>query len=428
MNIKAKNNIPKLRFSEFGGEWAEKPFDKFYEFKSTNSYSRDQLNYESGEVYNIHYGDIHTKFKSRFDIQSENVPFINKTINLDRITEDKFCKEGDLVIADASEDYDDIGKTIELINLNGNRVLAGLHTLLAKRINDDICIGFSTYLMVNEKVRKQIKLIAQGTKVLGISAIRVNKIKLKVPKLEEQQKIASFLSSVDERLSQLGKKKKLLEQYKKGMMQKLFTQQISFKDGNGNDYQDWEEKRLEDILFEHKTTNHTNNISEVFSVSKHKGVINQIEHLGRSYAADSISHYKVANPFDVIYTKSPTSEFPFGIIKQNLTERSGVVSPLYAVFRPLNQHVGYILHTHFLSWVNTYNYLNPLVQKGAKNTMSIRNDDFLNGAKINFPNSTEEQTKIANFLASLDNKINLVTAELIQAQTFKKGLLQQMFI
>jgi type I restriction enzyme, S subunit len=145
MNIKAKNNIPKLRFSEFGGEWAEKPFDKFYEFKSTNSYSRDQLNYESGEVYNIHYGDIHTKFKSRFDIQSENVPFINKTINLDRITEDKFCKEGDLVIADASEDYDDIGKTIELINLNGNRVLAGLHTLLAKRINDDICIGFSTY-------------------------------------------------------------------------------------------------------------------------------------------------------------------------------------------------------------------------------------------------------------------------------------------
>jgi type I restriction enzyme, S subunit len=212
------------------------------------------------------------------------------------------------------------------------------------------------------------------------------------------------------------------------MMQKLFTQQISFKDGNGNDYQDWEEKRLEDILFEHKTTNHTNNISEVFSVSKHKGVINQIEHLGRSYAADSISHYKVANPFDVIYTKSPTSEFPFGIIKQNLTERSGVVSPLYAVFRPLNQHVGYILHTHFLSWVNTYNYLNPLVQKGAKNTMSIRNDDFLNGAKINFPNSTEEQTKIANFLASLDNKINLVTAELIQAQTFKKGLLQQMFI
>jgi len=220
----------------------------------------------------------------------------------------------------------------------------------------------------------------------------------------------------------------LLKQYKKGMMQKLFSQALRFKDDQGNDFPDWEEKRLGDVLFEHKKTNKDGVVVEVFSVAKHKGVINQIEHLGRSHAAASISHYKVAFPFDVIYTKSPTSEFPFGIIKQNLTGRSGVVSPLYAVLKPANKYIGFILHNYFSSWVNTYNYLNPLVQKGAKNTMSIRNDDFLNGVGIDLPTSVEEQQRIANYLSVIDQKIDLVSIEIEHAKTFKTGFLQQMFI
>lgn len=101
-------------------------------FKVTNSYSRDNLNYESGIVKNIHYGDIHTKFQTLFDLEKENVPYINKDISLNRISEDFYCEEGDVIFADASEDLNDVGKSIEIINLNGEKLLSGLHTLLAR--------------------------------------------------------------------------------------------------------------------------------------------------------------------------------------------------------------------------------------------------------------------------------------------------------
>ena len=117
----------------------------------------------------------------------------------------------------------------------------------------------------------------------------------------------------------------------------------------------------------------------------HIWVINQIEHLGRSFSAKEISHYKLIFPGDLVYTKSPSADFPFGIIKQNRTGRIGVVSPLYCVFKPKTYSLGYILHEYFSSEINVYNYLNPLVQKGAKNTMNINNGVFFNGAGIILP-------------------------------------------
>src|SRR5690606_33190662 len=137
----------------------------------------------------------------------------------------------------------------------------------------------------------------------------------------------------------------------------IFSQKIRFKDENGENYPDWEEKKLGAVLTEHGHKNTQGEVNEVFSVSKEKGVLNQIEHLGRSYAAESTLHYKIANHGDIIYTKSPTSDFPFGIIKQNLTKRTGIVSPLYGVFRPNSFALGVIIHNYFTSWVNTYNYL-----------------------------------------------------------------------
>jgi len=122
------SNIPKLRFKEFSGVWEEKKYGDIYSFYSTNSLSRDKLNYESGKVYNIHYGDVHTKFNTMFHISNEDIPFINNNIDLSKIKKESYCLNGDLVIADASEDYNDIGKTIEIINLNNKLIVSGLHT------------------------------------------------------------------------------------------------------------------------------------------------------------------------------------------------------------------------------------------------------------------------------------------------------------
>ena len=217
-----------LRFKDKNGnpfpDWEEKPLGSLYEFKSTNSFSRDQLNYDSGEVYNIHYGDIHTKFKTSFCLTHEYIPFINSDVNLDRIFEDKYCIEGDLVIADASEDYDDIGKAIELTDLNGQKVLAGLHTLLARLLDENIYVGFGAYLMASDSVRKQIKLIAQGTKVLGISAGRMSKIKLLIPSSKkEQRKIANFLSCLDNKIDLITTELEHAQDFKKGLLQQMFV-------------------------------------------------------------------------------------------------------------------------------------------------------------------------------------------------------------
>ncbi|MEA2092277.1 MAG: restriction endonuclease subunit S, partial [Campylobacterota bacterium] len=240
-------NVPQLRFSEFSGEWEEKKYGDIYSFYTTNSFSRDNLNYESGEVKNIHYGDIHTKFSTMFRLEDEYVPFANSELNLSKIKEDSYCQDGDLVIADASEDYADIGKTIELIDLNNEKVLAGLHTFLARPNKYDMALGYTGYLLQSWKVRWQVMRESQGTKVLSLSTKRLSNVILTIPQKQEQEKIASFLSSVDTKIEQLTSKAKLLQEYKKGVMQKIFSQEIRFRDDDGSEYPGWVEKKLGDL-------------------------------------------------------------------------------------------------------------------------------------------------------------------------------------
>ncbi|HCA59786.1 MAG TPA: hypothetical protein DEP46_17600, partial [Blastocatellia bacterium] len=150
-------------------------------------------------------------------------------------------------MADASEDYSDIGKSIEIINLDNKWTVAGLHTILLRPKMDSFVTGFLAPLFQSWKVRLQIMTYAQGTKVLGIPKNWLSRIELDYPKEIEQQKIAGFFSAVDERIAQLEKKKELLLKYKKGVMQQIFSQKIRFKAPSGNSFSDWEEKRLRDV-------------------------------------------------------------------------------------------------------------------------------------------------------------------------------------
>ena len=162
------------------------------------------------------------------------------------------------------------------------------------------------------------------------------------------------------------------------------------------------------------------------SVSVTKGVINQVEYLGRSFAASDTSKYNLAKPGDIIYTKSPTGAFPYGIVKQNKNPYNVIVSPLYAVYTPVNQYVGYILDSYFESSVNTNNYLSSLIQKGAKNTIQISNDTFVSKSMC-LPSDPAEQQKIAECLEALDSLIVAESKELESLKAHKKGLMQQLF-
>ena len=189
----------------------------------------------------------------------------------------------------------------------------------------------------------------------------------------------------------------------------------------------WKVFTLSELLEEHKTRNLNSDFDEVFSVAKQKGVVNQIEHLGRSYASDNISNYKVVFPNDIVYTKSPTANFPFGIIKLNRTNRTGVVSVLYAVFKPKSEVIGSLLELYFSSPINTFNCLVPIVNRGAKNTMNIGNLDFSNGIKICLPENPEEQLKISKYITETDNLINLLSNKIDSLVEYKKGVVQQIF-
>ena len=172
------------------------------------------------------------------------------------------------------------------------------------------------------------------------------------------------------------------------MSKKDKTSQLRFPNFTGV----WEMKPLSAFLFEHKTK--SDGMCEVHSVSVAKGVVNQVEYLGRSFAAADTSKYNLVKPNDIIYTKSPTGAFPYGIVKQNKNPYNVIVSPLYAVYTPINKYVGYILDSYFESPVATNNYLASLVQKGAKNTIQISNETFISKS-VCLPSEPKEQKKIA---------------------------------
>ena len=189
---------------------------------------------------------------------------------------------------------------------------------------------------------------------------------------------------------------------------------------------EWQVKKLNELLFEPKKRNRDLKLgpADVLSVSGEHGCVNQIEFMGRSYAGVSVKDYHVVEHGDIVYTKSPLKKNPFGIIKENKGKR-GIVSTLYAVYRPFADCSGPYLDHFFSGDYNLNAYLQPLVKKGAKNDMKVNNADVLKG-DICIPKFAEQQ-KIAECLSSLDEVIAAQARELEALKTHKKGLMQQLF-
>ena len=187
---------------------------------------------------------------------------------------------------------------------------------------------------------------------------------------------------------------------------------------------EWPIQPLSKFLHEHKTK--SDGKCRVHSVSVSKGVVDQIEYLGRSFAASDTSKYNLAKPNDIIYTKSPTGSFPYGIVKMNKNPYNVIVSPLYGVYSPTNKYIGYIIDSFFESPERTNTYLSTLVQKGAKNTIQVTNNTFIS-KNVCFPTDEAEQQKIAECLSSVDHLIQEETDQLQALKDHKKGLIQQLF-
>ena len=189
---------------------------------------------------------------------------------------------------------------------------------------------------------------------------------------------------------------------------------------------EWEERRLSEYLTVSTEKNKENifDKTDVLSVSGDHGVVNQIEFQGRSFAGVSVSNYGVVHTGDVVYTKSPLRSNPYGIIKTN-KGNSGIVSTLYAVYRPKENAFADFIQTYFEQHSRMNNYMQPLVNKGAKNDMKVSSENALKGIVV-FP-KYEEQKKISAFLAYIEHFITLHQRKYNGIKELKKYMLQKMF-
>ena len=287
-------------------------------------------------------------------------------------------------------------------------------------VNDRVDIDYLISYFLTKRGTDILEAASPGgagrNKTLGQE--RILKSKIVLPPIGEQQKIATILTTQDKVIELKEKRLAEKQRQKKYLMQQLLTGKKRLPGFSG----EWKNIKLCEVLSERKEKNVEQNL-RICSVAVQKGVVDQVEHLGRSYAANDTSNYSVAHYGDIIYTKSPTGDFLYGIVKQNLLQETVAVSPLYGVFTPLTFGLGYFLHTYFQSAICARNYLLPIVQKGAKNTINITNDTFIS-SKLYLPLDVEEQKAIADTFIAADREIELLRQDIRQEKQKKKALMQ----
>jgi len=405
-------SIPKLRFNEFNGSWTTKKIDEIAIVTSGGTPSRNVAKYWNGHIPWV------TTSLVNFNIISNAEEFITQE-GVDNSSAKLFPKNT-ILMAMYGQGITRGKVAILNIEATTNQACAAI------KLKDGLNTHFVFQNLMNRY--EEIRDLSNEGGQKNLSAGIIKDILISFPSKLEQTKIASFLSSVDEKIAQLTQKHELLSEYKQGMMQKLFSQQIRFKADDDSEFEEWQEKPLNYYLYTSKLKNKDLKYSkyEVLSVSGDLGVVNQIELLGRSYAGVSVAPYGVVEHGDIVYTKSPLKSNPYGIIKVN-KGKSGIVSTLYAIYKCRNNIIPNLVDYYFQNHMKLNHFLKPLVKKGAKNDMKVNNDHVLTGLVI-FPSSIEEQVKIVKFLSIIDQKIEIVAKQIEQAKQWKKGLSQQMFV
>ena len=407
--------VPKLRFASYSNEWESHKLGDILTFYSTNSFSREKLNYEIGNVKNIHYGDIHTKFPTILSISgNKDVPYINNDVDFSKYKNEQYLQEGDLIIADASEDYADIGKAIEVKDIHDEKVLAGLHTILARDEKNMTINGFKGYLFLTEDLKTNIKRIANGISVLGISKNNLSKLSVNIPTKNEQQKIVDFISAIDKKIELLEDKYIYYQDFKKYLMQQIFAQKLRFA---GFD-DEWKPYKIGDISKTYsggtpptsKREYYDGNIPFIKSGEINKEVTEQY------ITEDAInnSSAKRVQKGDLLLALYGATSGEVAISKIN-----GAINQ--AVLKIDNDMDNYFQYCYFLM------YKDQIVHKYLQGGQGNLSANIIKKLEFKYP-SLAEQKKISQFFMSIENKMELYENKIHRYNNFKKGLLQQMFV
>ena len=298
-------------------------------------------------------------------------------------------------------------------------IVSPAYTILKPRI--PISNGFFAALFKNERLINAFRKNSQGmtSDTWNLKYPQIETIKIHIPSISEQEKISEFIALVDAKIAKQRILVDSLKKYKRGVIYELFVNPDSQFDV------EMAAIPMSQLLTEYRNRN-TEGL-RVCSVAVSKGVVDQIEHLGRSFAANDTSHYGRVKFGDVVYTKSPTGDFPFGIVKQSKLNEEVAVSPLYGVYTPASYATGNLIHAYFEQYQYANNYICTLAQKGAKNTINITNQRFLEKG-IRFPVKESDREYFSALLDMLTKKAIKAEKMLEYLLAQKRTLLAKMFI
>ena len=405
-------HIPQLRFPEFSGEWGRKLFNNIVDIIDGDR----GVNYpKSNDFFNDEYClFLSAKNVTKNGFIFNETQFITK--ERDALLRKGKLSRGDIVLttrgtvgqfAFYSDDvlYDNI------------RINSGM--VLLRNNNDNLLNSYFFKACKSFQISRQIKIVAFGSAQPQLTVKEINKIKISLPAKPEQQKIAAFLTAVDNKIEQLSKKQELLDEYKKGLMQQIFSQAVRFRAGDtpgqpllpngnspsGSDFPNWEEKRLGDLC---EITTGKLDANAMVEGGQYRFYTCAKEYYKiDDYAFDTDALIVSGNGANVGYIHHYQGKF-------NAYQRTYV----------LDSFTDNIIFVKFV--LDEYLHKRIMKEKNEGNTPYIVMGT-LTDMKINLP-SFSEQTKISNFLSSIDNKIEQVGKQLDESKQFKKALLQQMFV
>ena len=414
-------NIPKLRFPGFDGAW---------ETKSV---------YELASKLNVGFVGTCEPFYTNSSegillVRTGNLKGVNIVLDEEKYVSKEFHNKnkksqifpGDLLLARH-------GGNGEICMVPKEFPAANCLNIVILKTNSLLDSVFFQLAYSSYSVQKQISSVTAGSTQGVINTKEIGKLNIIFPSLPEQQKIASFLSAVDEKIQQLSRKKELLEQYKKGVMQQLFSGKLRFKDENGNEYPEWEEKKLGDIgIFQTSSIDKLSKENELevylvnyMNVYRHEEINNNtIKHFQVVTAKENQIRSCDLRKGDILFT--PSSETPTDI-GHSVVIFEDIENAVYSYhlmrFRPKLKMD--ILYSHYFCNIpEVLNQLSKLATGSTRFTISVKS---FSSIEVKLPCFNEQQ-KIANFLSSIDAKIENTKGELEKVQLFKKGLLQQLFV
>ncbi len=404
--------IPKLRFKEFSDDWEEKKLGHILSFKNGINASKEQ------------YGTGY-KFINVLDIINNTTIMYDNIIGSVDVSADIFEKNkieyGNILFQRSSETREDAGQASVYLDKERAATFGGF--VIRGQQKQEYDPKFINYMFKTSHARKEITQKSNGSTRYNVGQDTLSKVLIFLPQEQEQQKIATFLTLIDNKIEQLKKKIVLLEKYKKVSVQKIFSQKIRFKDDDGSEFGDWEEKKISDflILTLREINKPLDNYLAIGIRSHCKGTFQKPDSDPTKIAMDKLY---VVKTNDLIVNITFAWEGAIAIVKKE--DEGGLVSHRFPTYT-FNEEITTPKYFKYIMTQKKFVYRLGLISPGGAGRNKVMSKKDFIKLKLMLP-LLEEQEKIASFLSSIDKKINETTQQLKKMQIFKKALLQQMFI